>query len=211
MITKRYKKIGALAGMGYPLLQMTAQGLIQVGGAEPPFSAPASEILAFFQARNLSLFAIGEYLSTISLILLVWFFGTLWGELREAEGSPGWMSLVTFGLGLLVAGSLTVGGWTLAVFRVNEGLDPDMARMLFDEGNLNFANSWILIGGAVLFAGFIFQGAQDFPKWLGWFSILLAGGLFAARSIWTSPLAFAPYVLFWVWLITLAVILRRRT
>lgn len=211
MKTKQYKKIGAAAGIAYPVFQMAAQGLIQVGGAEPPFSAPASEILAFFQARNNSLFTIGEYLTTISLILLVWFFGTLWGELREAEGGPGWMSLVTFGFGLLVAGSLTVGGWSLAIFRVNEGLDPDMARMLFDEGNLNFANSWIAIGGAVLFAGLIFQGAEDFPKWLGWFSILLAVGLFAARMVWTSSLAFAPYILFWVWLITLGVVLLRRT
>jgi hypothetical protein len=45
---------------------------------------------------------------------------------------------------------------------------------------------------------------------LGWASILLAIGLLLARAVWTTSIAFAPYVLFWLWMITLGVIFLRR-
>ena len=42
------KKIGAAGGIAFVVLQPLAQGLIQIGGAEPSFNAPAQEILDFF-------------------------------------------------------------------------------------------------------------------------------------------------------------------
>jgi len=206
------KKIGALAAIAFPLLQMASQGLIQVGGMEPAFAAPASEIVAFFEARDPALFAIGGYLSVLSLVAFLWFLGALWDELRAVEEGSGWLSIIAVGSGLVTASALSEsGGWPLAVFRIGEGLDPQVARLLFDEGNLNFANIWISLGSMVLAAGLIFRRSRRFPHWLGWASIALAVGLFLARAVWTSPVAFAPYLLFWLWLIVLGVIMLRRS
>jgi hypothetical protein len=209
-MTNKLKTIGAAGGIAYPVMQLIAQGLIQVGGAEPPFTASSQEILDFFQARDLTLFQTGGYLSTLSVVAFLWFLGALWDTLRSEEGGNGWMSTIAFGSGLISAASLTEGGWFLAIFRLNEGLDPQIARLLFDAGNFNFATSWITIGSLVLASGLIIKASSRFPKWLGGSSILLAVGLFLARVVWTSQIAFAPYVLYWAWLIALGVLLMRR-
>ena len=96
------------------------------------------------------------------------------------------------------------------MFRLNDGIDPQIARLLFDQGNLNFANMWVTLGSMVLASGIIFNSSDRLPKWLGWASIVLAVGLFLARAVWTSQIAFAPYVLFWVWMITLGIMFLRR-
>lgn len=205
------KRVGALAAIAYPLLQMASQGLIQVGGMEPPFAAPAAEIVAFFQNRDPVLAGIGGYLSVLSLVAFLWFLGGLWEELRAAEGDRGGLPIIAVGSGLLAAAALSrPGGWPLAIFRIGEGLDPQIARLLFDEGNLNFANLWVALGSMLLAAGLVFRRSPRFPRWLGPASIVLAVGLLLARLVWTSSVAFAPYVLFWLWLIVLGVLMWRR-
>jgi hypothetical protein len=209
-MTRNLKKIGAAAGIAYPVLQMAAQGLIQIGGSEPPFSASAQDILAFFQARNLALFQVGGYISVLSVVVFIWFLGALWDTLHNEEGGTGWLSMIAIGSGVATAAALNEGGWSLAVFRLNDGIDPQIARLLFDQGNFNFANSWVTVGSMVLAAGLILKRSNRFPSWFGWVSILLAVGLFLARVVWTSSIAFAPYVLYWVWMITLGVMMMRR-
>ena len=135
----------------------------------------------------------------------------LWRELRTAEGDSGWISVIVIGSGLVAASALNVGGWSLALFRINEGLDPKIAQLLFDEGNFNFANTWVSLGSMLLAAGIVFRGAGTYPKWLGGGSILLAVGLILARALWTSQIAFLPYVLFWVWMIAFGIYLLRHT
>lgn len=206
------KKLGAIAAIAYPILQMASQGLIQVGGMEPAFSAPAAEILSFFENRDPALFPLGGYLSMLSVVAFLWFLGALWDELRRAEAGSGWLSVIAVGSGLVAAATLTSsGGWPLAVFRVGEGLDPQIARLLFDQGNLNFANLWVSLGSMVLASGLIFREARRFPGWFAWASIVLAVGLFLARAVWTTSIAFAPYLFFWLWLIVLGVMMLRRS
>jgi hypothetical protein len=205
------KKYGAIAAIAYPVLQMVAQGFIQVGGMEPSFAAPAEEIVTFFQNRDPALVEIGGYLSLLSLVAFLWFLGALWDELRTAEGGSGWLSVIAVGSGLVTAATLLgSNGWPLAVFRIEEGLDPQLARFLFDEGNIAFANIWVSLGSMVLVVGFIAASTDRFPKWIGWGSVILALGLFLARLVSTTSIAFAPYVLFWVWMIVLGVLFLRR-
>jgi hypothetical protein len=205
------KKYGAIAAIAFPVLQMVSQGFMQVGGVEPSFAAPGGEILSFFQNRDVTLFTIGEYISILSLVAFLWFLGGLWDELRTAEGGNGWLSLIAVGSGLVtVSLILGAGGWYLAVFRIGDGLDPEIARLLFDQGNLNFAQIWVALGSMVLVVGIIASLSDHFPTWLSWASIILAVGLFLARAVWTQSIAFAPYVLFWVWMIALGVIMLRR-
>jgi hypothetical protein len=207
------KKFGAIAAIAFPILQMAAQGFFQVGGVEPSFAAPASEILAFFENRDPVLFTIGSYIFILSVVAFLWFLGALWDELSTAEGGSGWLSLIAVGSGLVVAANLagSGGSWPLAVFRIGEGLDPQIARLLFDQGNLNFANIWVALGSMVLAAGLVMRHSTRFPRWLGWSSLVLAVGLLLARAVWTLAIAFAPYLLFWVWMITLGVIWLRRS
>jgi hypothetical protein len=210
--SSRLKKYGAIAAIAFPVMQMVSQGLIQVGGVEPSFSAPASEIVSFFDARNPTLFAIGGYISLLSLVAFLWFLGALWDELRAAEGGSGWLSVIAVASGVVAVATIaSPGGWPLAVFRVGEGLDPQLARLLFDQGNMNFANYWVALGSMLLAVGLVARQSHRFPAWMGWGSLVVGLGLLAARAVWTSAIAFTPYILFWLWLILFGVMLLRRS
>ena len=210
MSGKRLEQVAAAGGIAFVVLEGVGQGLIQIGGAEPSFGAPADEIVAFFLARDETMFWWGGYLSLLSFIALIWFLGALWAALRRAEGDPGLLSLVAFGSGLVAIAALTGGGWAMVVFRIQEGVDPQIARTLFDLGNFAFATSWVFFASLLLAAGIAAIQYGALPRWLGWASIIVAIGLLAGRIIWTSQAAFVPWVLFWLWLIIVSVILIRR-
>ena len=207
----RLERVGAICGILFVVGQLVAQGFIQVGGSEPPFDASSKEIVEFFEDRDIVLFNIGSYLSTLSLVLLVGFLGSLWNFLRRAEGEPGWLTIVAVGSGLGVVALLLGGGaWHLAVFRIEEGLDPQVARLLFDLGNFTFATSWVLFGTLTLSVALASLWLAALPKWLGWSGLIVGIGLLTAPTYWTNQAAFAPYALFWVWLVALSVVLFRR-
>lgn len=211
MTKSQWTQIGAAGGILFVVMGFSAQMLIQVGGMEPAFNAPVEEIMAFYNARNLQLSALGSYISVLSAIPFIWFLAVLAGVLRQYEGEPGWLSLATFGSGLLSIGAvvLAAGGWDLALLRISEGLDPGIARLTFDQGNLGFANYQVALGGLALTTGII--GVRDgaFARWLGWLGIVTGVLLFIGRWFWFEPtmLIFLPYMLFYVWLITTSVAL----
>ena len=210
MAQKRLEQVGAVGGVLFVVLQLVGQSLIQVGGGEPSFDASAEEIVAFFDARDTLLFNVGSYLSTLSVIPLLGFLGSLRGSLRRAEGEGGWLTLVATGAGLLFLALAASGGlWHIAVFRT-EGLDPQVARLLFDLGNFNFATMWVVLGALVLAVGLAAIWFGAFPRWLGWMGLVVGIGLVIARIFWTTTVAFSPYVLFWVWLIAVSVVMFRR-
>jgi hypothetical protein len=210
MSGKRLEQVAAAGGIAFVVLESVGQGFIQIGGAEPAFGAPADEIFAFFLARDETLFNWGGYLSLLSFIAFIWFLGALWAAIRRAERDPALLSMVAFGSGLVAVATLTGGAWAMAVFRIREGLDPQIGRTLYDLGNFAFATSWVFFASVLLAAGVaaILYGAL--PRWLGWASIIVAVGLLAGRIIWTSQAAFIPWVLFWLWLIVISVVLIRR-
>ena len=131
--------------------------------------------------------------------------------MRSAEGEAGWLTFVATGAGLVVAALIAGNGfWHIAVFRV-DGLDPQIARLLFDLGNFTFATVWVLLGALALAVGLASIKFSAFPRWFGWMGLVVGIGLVAARTIWTSPAAFGPYVLFGAWLVAISVVIFRRT
>jgi hypothetical protein len=62
----------------------------------------------------------------------------------------------------------------------------------------------------VFAVGIIAFKSERFPGWIGWGSIILAIGLLLARWVWTSSIAFAPYVFFWIWMIAMGITTLRR-
>lgn len=64
------------------------------------------------------------------------------------------------------------GSWDPAVFRVDEGVDPQLARFAFDMGNLSFASSWVLFGSFSIAAGWLALSSRTLPSWLGWWALV---------------------------------------
>ena len=206
------EQVGAAGGIAFVLLQLVSQALLSVGGAEPRFDAGSEKIAQFFADRDSELVWPGPYLATLAFVPFLWFVGTVWSALHRAEEDPAWLSLVALGSGLVAVaiGLVAVLFWPIAVFRVDEGLDPEIGRLIFDLGNYAFVTFWVVIAGFVLAVGLATLRTRALPRWLGWASIVLAVGLLAARVAWTSQASFTPYVLFWIWLFVAGVILIRR-
>jgi hypothetical protein len=202
------RRAAAISALLYVVGSLASQSLIQVGGMEPSFDAPAGDILAFFEARDPLLFDIGGYLQLLALAAFVWFIGSFWSVLQEAEGPPPWRSLVVAASGLAFVASVS-NGWQLAMFRIGEELDPDIARLAFDTGNLGFANSWVPLGSMLVATALVVRRTGVLPIWLGTAAAVIGVALPLARSIWTSPAAFAPWLAFWAWLIAIRVVLLR--
>ncbi len=214
MSERTWQSVAASGGVAFVLLQGVAQSLIQVGGLEPAFNAPAAEIVAFFDRRNATLFALGNTLSILSSLAFLWFLGPLWLALRQAEGEPGWLAPVALGSGLVAMATLLGGGggWELALWRLGDSLSPEMVQLHFDQGNYAFAAFWVPLASLLLAVGLAALRHGALPRWVGWYSLGLAPLLLAARVYWTAPsgLVFAPYVLFWLWLLAVSFILIRR-
>jgi hypothetical protein len=209
MVTSQGQRWAAWGGIAFLVLQMAAQGLMQVGGMEPAFDADAGEILGFFESRDEQLFAIGSYLHVLSFAPFLFFLGALWTALRAMvdDGSP--LPIVAVGSGVAFLGSLSVG-WGIAMLRI-DGLSPETAQLAFDIGNLGFANAWVPLGAMLLATSFAAHASRGLPGWVTWLGFIAGFGLLAARAAWTSPVAFAPYVLFWIWLVATGVVLVRRS
>jgi uncharacterized membrane protein len=199
-----------IAGIAAVLGLAGGQGLILVGGGEPRFDAPAVAVQRFFESRNTGLFATGSYLTVISLVIFLWFVAGVSALLREAGEEGPWRANLALASGAVLVATGILGAWELAAFRVHEGLDPRVARLVFDMGNLWFANSWVVLGSFSLASGWAMVSARLAPRWLGWLAIVAGVGLVAARGMWTTPFWLFPYGLFWIWVVVLSVRLIRR-
>jgi hypothetical protein len=194
-----------IAGLAGLVLVAVSQALVQVGGAEPEFDAPAAEIQRFLEARNETLYAIGTVLGLIAVVALGFFVAGVCTALREVEDRPAWRSAVALVFGITFVALLMSPGWELAAYRIDDGVDPQIARYAFDMGNLGFANSWVALAGFLAAAGWIILESRSLPRWLGWLAVVAAVGFLAGRAFWTTPIWLIPYSLFWVWVVVLSV------
>ncbi|MGY4765891.1 hypothetical protein ACXC9Q_03115 [Kribbella sp. CWNU-51] len=198
-----------VAGLTGLVLVFTSQGLQQVGGAEPPFDASADEILRFLQARHDTLYATGSFLGVLAVLALAWFVAGVSVVLREVEGRPAWRSAAAFTSGIAFVVLVMSPGWELAAFRVDEGVEPQIARYAFDMGNLGFATSWVPLAGFLFAAGWIFLSAHQLPNLLGWLALVAAVGFLLGRAFWTTDIWLIPYSLFWLWIVAISIQLFR--
>ena len=198
-----------IAGLAGFVLVAVSQAFVQAGGGEPAFDAPGQEILSFFETRNDTLYPIGSFLGLIAVLALLWFFAGFWAVLRSAEGAPAWRSVVAVGSGLAYAILVMRPGWDLAGFRADDGVDPQLARLAYDDGNLGFANAWLALASFLFAAGWIIISSRALPAWLGWVALVAAAGFLVGRAFWTSPIWLIPYALYWLWTIVISVQLLR--
>jgi hypothetical protein len=196
------------AGLAAIALVIVSQVALQAGGAEPAFDAPAEDTLAFFEAKHPALAELGGYGGVLALITLLWFQLGIAAVLRRAEGELAWRSTIAAASGTLAVALVLVPGWELGLFRTGR-LSPEMARLTFDMGNLGFATAWVAIGSFLLATGWVLIESTDLPSWLGWWAVVAALALIAARAAWTSPLWLVGYSLFWLWVIVASVLLLR--
>lgn len=182
------------------------------GTAEPDFGAPTAQIQRYFETRTPGLFAAGAALLVVGLFGLLWFFCGLSTALRRHAAGPEWLPSVIVASGTTLA-VLLVDATQAAVFRVDDGLDPQISRFAFDLSSVTFANIWVALGSISLASGWAILAHRAepdspehpiWPRWLGWWALAAGAGLVVARTVWTTYLWLIPYALFWAWLLTVS-------
>ena len=200
--TRHLRRSTAVAGLATPVFQFGGQGFMLQGRTEPAFDAPAAEIITFFATTNQDLFAVGSYLSALSVLTVLCFFGGLYALLRDD-----WRAPIALACGVAYAGGVGVG-WELAVFRLSDGIDPQLARFAYDLGNLSFATAWVALGGFAVATGWAMATSFASSR-LGWWAVATGVALVGARAVWTTSWWLVGYASFWVWAVVVCILLLR--
>ena len=117
-----------------------------------------------------------------------------------------WRRLATVGVG---RGLSPVRDEVAATLRADD-LDPQIARYAFDEGQAAFANARVALGSCAVCCGWVIASTRFLPRWVGWLAIASGAGLALSRISWTSYIWLPFYLMFWLWVSTVAVLLLRR-
>jgi hypothetical protein len=81
--------------------------------------------------------------------------------------------------------------------------------LAFDEGQAAFANGRVALGSFAVCCGWVIASTRFLPRWVGWLAIASGAGLALSRISWTSYI-WLLYLMFWLWVIAVAVLLLRR-
>ena len=178
---------------------------------EPSFTATATEFLTYYRSPDTDATPFRSFLFTVGLVTFVWFVVGLSILLRRAEGEAAWRSAIAMGSGVLFValGLSGIGNEAAVAFRAGD-LDPQIARYAFDQGQAAFANGRVALGSFAVCCGWVIASTRFLPRWVGWLAIASGAGLALSRISWTGYIWLLPYLMFWLWVITVAVLLLRR-
>jgi len=176
---------------------------------EPPFTATVEEAHTFLRNASVGWVQLAQAVTALAGIALLWFVVGLALLLARAEGNPPWRAAIAGVSGVLLPAYLLIDvSWDAAAYGGAE-IDPGLASYAFDSGNLGFANAWLAMGSFAVTCGWVVLSTRVLGRLLGWWAIVAGTGLVAARFVWTTGAWYAPYFLFWIWLVIVSVQLIR--
>ena len=196
-------------GAGLATLGLVFVPALANSGPEPGFDGGADDILSFFRSTGSAWDEFGAFSTTVGIIALLWFTLGLSTLLRDSEPEPHWRTSIASGSGVVLVALVLAGSWQAASFRA-EDLDPQVARYAFDEGNVAFANGWVALGSFALCCGWVIVSTGCIRRFLGWWAVASGVGLVLSRAAWDREFWLRPYAMFWLWVITVCVLLLRR-
>ncbi len=187
----------------------------------PKADAATNTIIDFFVEHRTSVL-LGEYIGGIGAVaFFLWFLGSLRSFLMLAEGTPGRLSAVAFGGGLvaIAVGSLGAAANIVLALQAAEEGDEAVVRAFYVLSNTAFAVFFLPIGVLIGATSIVALRTRALPKWYG-----QAGGLFALAEIAlaacstsiagalsvTGALSFVGFILFGLWLLTTSILLIQR-
>jgi hypothetical protein len=199
MDDKKWERAAAFGGVAFVVLNIV--GSIAQGA--PPASGDTNdEVLAWFVDKESGIKLMG-FLGALSIIGLVWWFGSLWRRMATAEGGNHRLSVVALvglgGSGVLFATSTAL--LSAVAIQVDE-IGADQARFVFV-----FSMTLLAMAGAFLVAHLGAVNALAlrsglFPKWVSAVG-LLSAALFLVSTLGattdTDAVMFFGFIGFLVW------------
>lgn len=203
-------RLSAAGGILYVVLALAGN---TIGHLEsPPATASQDTMTAYWMAQSTA-WPLGAIIGSLAFFCFVFFLGSLYHLLRQAEGPSGAFSIVAFGGGLLTAivQLIEVTRMVAAIQIVQEGGDPMIARALQHMNGSSFVLSWFSLAILLSATAVVALRTAVLPRWLGWMTALLALALLASYivAIMMVELPFA-FLLTLLWIIGVSIVLIRR-
>jgi hypothetical protein len=166
MDDKTWERYGALGGVWFVVLAVI--GAI-VAGAPPSRTDSTAEIAKHY-TDNADGLQLGALLGALGVIGLVWWFGTLWRAMANAEGGTPRVAIIAL-VGLVLSGIGAMMGFTIdAGTAASIDIIGEGSAVFFQISNISFGFSAMgdvvlatAVGGLILRTGFL-------PKWVGYLS-----------------------------------------
>ena len=197
-----------VAGIVAVLLLFAGQFVGAIGSrTEPAFGSSTREIVAFLGSLRSGPQTAGSVIVLVGVVAFLTFAAGLRDVLAPAgQGLPALAVRTAQLCAVSLAVAVMVGGWEVSVLRARD-LDPQIARLTYDQGSLTFAKSWVLLGGFAAGAGVAVLTGRAVPAWLGWWAMVDAVGFLVARALWLTQFWLLPYLLLWLWIVIVSVLL----
>lgn len=201
-----------IAGIAAVVLLFGGQLVGAIGSrTEPAFDSSTRDIVRFLASLRSGPQTAGSVIALLGLVAFLTFAAGLDDALAPAgQGLPALAVRTAQLCAVALVVAAMVGGWELSVLRKSD-LEPQVARLIYDQGSLTFAKSWVLLGGFAAGAGVAVLTGRAVPSWLGWWALVDAVGFVVARALWLTQFWLLPYLLLWLWIVVVSVLLLVRT
>jgi hypothetical protein len=219
--SRLWQRLAAGCGALFALGIIVGDDMINAAGEAPsPFDRNGDSIAEVSQYLNSAgdaaangTYWIGRAIGTLALVALLVFALHVSRMIREREPEGGLLSGLTMSGGIAAAGLglVSCAAQFGVVARANEGINPEVARVMLDFSGIAFVLMWLPI--AVFLAATAAAGLRLalLPLWLSISTAVLAVGLaIGLAAMPVSNAGFIAIVLSFLWFITASVSLVRR-
>jgi hypothetical protein len=194
-------------------------GLALVGGfiaGQPPsVTDDPREIFDYFDDHDRAI-RIGQYLSAVGALPLLWWLGTLWGTLRQAEGGVPRLT-VAAALGTVVAAACILVSFAVMSTMATQfrDLGPGGLEIFYTLNYMLVATTAFGAAVLVLASSLVILRSPVFPPWVGWLGLAdgvawLGGGagLISTRDA-VSIVGFVAFLVWLAWIVVVSVFMVR--
>jgi hypothetical protein len=186
-----------------PRVRRTDDPELRPGGRNPGRHAAGSKIISFYTADEGKLIAVSVLLAYAAAFFL-FFVGHLRGVLRSAEDSPGTLSAVAFGGGVVAAvGILLFAGLNLTLADTADKLEPGAAQAINALGSNMFFPLAAGMGSFLVATAATALRTRALPRWLAWPAIVIGIAVL-------SPIGFFGLLASLLWFIVVSITLSVR-
>ena len=156
----------------------------------------------------------GILVELFGFAFFLFFLGSLWACLRDAEGAGGWLSATAFGAGVAEFAVKLGSGAPLLATMANKGMDPEIARALIAINDASFLLTFLPLAVMLSATAVVAIRWGALPRWLGWMAAVTAlgllGGLAAGVLDPYAQWAVVPMLLYALWIVATSIVLIRR-
>lgn len=158
---------------------------------EPSAPQPGDTPLAIQQyySENTTAVLTSTFAQSLAAVFLLGFIATIARLVRRVEGDGGVAGSVTLAAGIVVLALTIVGFGTIGTLGFSESArsDPNLAKTIFDLGNMVLNAGDLMIVPMVLVPSLFAIRHGLFTRWLGWMGVVLtAGWAVASVAIFAS-------------------------